>query len=238
MKNGKKIIIIEIIIVFFVFVFPSYLSQDIRVDPSLFSSFRFNITYIVSTLPQIAMLFLILYLGRGMEIGGKGKLREVAAEYGFTNFDISLVWKTGFVCIGTFAIAFAASMLSLLPAVRAVEYLKPVQWEFPGMRMLPLVFVTCISTGYREEMLFRSYFLTRFRHAEMAKLPALLLTALLFAAGHIYQGLPAFAATFCIGLFLGFVYLRFRNIHMIAVGHGLYNFFSLILFPFIVTFQI
>jgi uncharacterized protein len=238
MKNGKKIVIIEIIIVFFVFVFPSYLSQDITVDPALFSSFRFNITYIVSTLPQIAILLLILYLGSGMKTGGESKLQEVAEEYGFSNFDISLVWKTGFVCIGTFAIALAASLLSLLPAVRTLDYLQPVQWEFPGIRIMPLVFITCMSTGYREEMLFRSYFLTRFRHAEMGKLPALLLTAILFAAGHIYQGLPAVAATFCIGLFLGFVFLRFHNIHMIAVGHGLYNFFSLILFPFIVTFQI
>ena len=234
MKNRKKVIIIELSIVFLVLIFPSYLSQDLEVDPALFSSIRFNITYIATSLPHIGLLFLILYLGAGRET----RLQELSEDYGFIDFDLSLVWKTGFAFAGILAVVFLASLLSLLPLLQESEYFQTVQWQMTDTGLLPLVFITCLVTGYREEMLFRSYLLTRLDHAGLPKYPSILLTSLLFAGGHIYQGIPAFAATFFIGLFLGFVYLRFRNIHMIAIGHGLYNFFSLILYPFIVTFSI
>lgn len=234
MKNEKKLRIIEFFALFFVFIFPMYLSQDVSIDPSIFSNARFNITYIVTTLPQIGLIMYIMYIGRPKE----EDFARVMAGYGFTDFDKSLIWKTGIAFFGTFLLAFCVSFLALIPAIRSSEIFRTVPWELSNTRILPLIFLTCLTTGYREELLFRSYLITRFGEFGLPPVAAVVISSVVFAGGHIYQGLLAFFGTFCIGMFLGVLYLRFKNTHMIALGHGFYNFFSLILFPFISNFLI
>ncbi len=234
MKNDKKNRIIEFFIVFFAFIFPTYLSQDLGIDPLIFSNLRFNITYIVTTLPYIALLLYILYLGNKKAFS----LKQSIGPYGFIDIDSSIIWKVGIVFIGTLSLALVGSLAYLLPFVKSSELFQTVPWEISDVRILPVVLITCMATGYYEELLFRSYCITRFQDFGLPKLPAIVISAVLFAAGHIYQGLLAFFVTFSIGLFLGAMFVRFKNIHMLAIGHGLYNFFSLILFPFISNFLI
>lgn len=234
MKNRKKVTIIELIIVIFVFVLPSYLSQDLEIDPAVFSNLRFNITYIATMIPQIAVLLLIIYYRDGQNI----EFRELAGRFGFAEFDASILYKTAIAFAGTLILAFSVSLLNLIPALGSSEYFQPVPWTVNDNRLLPLILITCLTVGYREELIFRSYLITRFSELGLQKVPVVIVSAILFAGGHMYQGLTAFFGTFCIGLFLGALYLRFRNIHIIAIGHGIYNFFSLILYPIIVTFII
>ena len=97
--------------------------------------------------------------------------------------------------------------------------------EVVGTKSDPLSFfllaLVCLAIGYREELFFRSYLLSEF--ALFGKYKAVAASTALFAVGHIYQGGIAFLGTALIGVFLSFVFLRYRNVHTIAIGHGLYN---------------
>ena len=77
----------------------------------------------------------------------------------------------------------------------------------------------------------RSYYdlTTRMDFAGVPRNRSFLLVNLLFASGHLYQGLPGFAGTLVIGLYLTRLFYSRRNIHLIAITHGLYNFTVLML---------
>lgn len=216
------------------FFLPGYLSQGMEVDPGMFNSLRFNILYIVTGLPQIFLLLYIICLGKR----GDFSRGELLTRYGFVRPDISLLWKVAVVFAGIIVLALFASLVQYFPGQSNVERFQPVPWRIDNPAVLPLVFITSLVTGYREELFFRSYLITRFGDIGVKQVTAILLAALLFASGHLYQGISALLGTFSIGCFLGILYVRFRNIHMLAIGHALYNFFSLILLPSFSSFLI
>jgi membrane protease YdiL (CAAX protease family) len=102
-------------------------------------------------------------------------------------------------------------------------------WQFENLKLLPLVFISCLVTGYCEELFFRSYLYTSLRNAGTAAVTAVIITSVLFGAGHFYEGYYAFAATAAIGGFLSIMFIKTKSIHAIAIGHGLYNFSVLLI---------
>ncbi|HAK44438.1 MAG TPA: hypothetical protein DCO79_00735, partial [Spirochaeta sp.] len=104
-----------------------------------------------------------------------------------------------------------------------------IGWQFSNYKLLPLVFLSCMVTGYTEEIFFRSYLFKSLQNAGAGLLPAAIITSLLFGAGHIYEGYYAFAATAAIGAFLSFIFIKTKSIHTVAIGHGLYNFSVLLI---------
>lgn len=121
---------------------------------------------------------------------------------------------------------FALSRLSgILPAPLADH----VTWRLTNLPLLPLVLATCLLTGYSEELYFRAYLLTEFRRLGVAPALAVGASTLLFALGHLYEGLSGFLGTAAIGVVLSLFFLRRRDLHSIALAHGLYNFVTLLL---------
>ena len=96
-------------------------------------------------------------------------------------------------------------------------------WQFNNLSLIPLIFITCLATGYSEELFFRSYLLSEFNLPGNQK-QIIIGTSFIFAAGHVYQGLAGFLGTFAIGIFLASIFIRKRRLHSIAIAHGLYNF--------------
>jgi membrane protease YdiL (CAAX protease family) len=47
---------------------------------------------------------------------------------------------------------------------------------------------------------------------------------MLFSAGHLYAGWVGVGFSAIVGLYFAVVFLRLRNLHTIAIAHGLYNF--------------
>ena len=100
--------------------------------------------------------------------------------------------------------------------------------KFSNYPILPLVFLTCICTGYLEESFFRAYLLTKGEGWGIGRTTLIVLSNTLFALGHLYQGMAGFFLTFLIGLALSWLFLRTRNLHFIAWSHGYYNFLVLL----------
>ncbi len=209
----------EPIILFMVFFLPGFISQTQVVDGSIFNSAWFNLIYIITVIPQI---LLILYLiekkpAAKIPLYGIDKIKKIDLIYGLLYFAGIMIIIIGIGIISTIITDFGYGTYTELPL-----------WQFDNKGLIPLIFLTCMVTGYSEELFFRSYLLTEFR-LPGKEIYAVTGTSLLFALGHIYQGLPGFLGTFAIGIFLASIFVRKRRLHTIAIAHGLYNFTVLII---------
>jgi membrane protease YdiL (CAAX protease family) len=77
--------------------------------------------------------------------------------------------------------------------------------------------------AYLEETFFRFYLLTRRDELGLDAAPALALSVILFSVCHIYEGPWGFLNAVISSAFLGFIFLRFKALHGIAIAHGCYN---------------
>jgi hypothetical protein len=209
----------EPLLLFLLLFFPGYLMQSPgAVDPVLFNSFSFNILYILTAGPQ---LILVLYLMmRTPDISGK--------KFGLVRFKRIYPLKA---MVGTARILLVLIPLYIIYAILVSRGIIPelpgMTWSFTNKTMIPVVFVTCLVTGYLEESFFRSYLITWGEKRGIGKTGLVAGINVLFAAGHVYQGPLGFLATFLIGILLSFQFLRHRNLHLIAWSHGYYNFIVL-----------
>ncbi len=204
----------EPIILFMVFFLPGFLSQSQVVDGTVFNSVWFNLIYLITVIPQI---LLVLYLIEKKPV-------EKKYLYGITKIKhkdlfYSLLYFAGIMIIvlGTGMVSFIISSIG-----NNTNTVMPL-WQFDNKIIFPLIFITCMATGYSEELFFRAYLLSEFDSPGKEKY-IITGTSLIFALGHVYQGLAGFLGTFAIGIFLASIFIKKRKIHTIAIAHGLYNF--------------
>ncbi len=197
-----------------VFYLPGFLNQNRDFDGTMFNSLFFNLYYLETVIPQILLL---LYLV-------KRKKEVIFSLYGITSLSIRDIKRGIIYFLAVTAMALGIGIIFLfISNLTGYEISTLPEWEI-DTRMLPVIFFTCIATGYSEELFFRSYLLTEFISGKEDRIPVLIITSLLFASGHLYQGTGGFISTFGIGIFFSLVFLKERRVHSIAIAHSLYNF--------------
>ena len=80
-----------------------------------------------------------------------------------------------------------------------------------------------MATGYCEELFFRSYLMRRLAQAGLPRIWTAIASSLLFGSGHGYQGVVGLVSGSLLGLYFAWRWDRARNIHEIALGHGLFD---------------
>ncbi|MFP3041644.1 CPBP family intramembrane metalloprotease [Treponema primitia] len=85
--------------------------------------------------------------------------------------------------------------------------------------------LSCLSTGYLEESYFRFYLFTRFKQGGVSPVKAMIVSSILFALCHVYEGPLGALNALLAGLLLFFIFSRRRSLHGIAWAHGAYNIF-------------
>lgn len=123
----------------------------------------------------------------------------------------------GLLAVGL-GISFIAPVFSTIPPGPVIE---PPGGALPWLVMA----ASCIGTGYLEESYFRCYLLTRFAALPHAPVPGIIVSTLLFACCHIYEGLWGVLNALLAGLLLSLIFIRGGSLHGIAWAHGLYNIF-------------
>jgi CAAX protease family protein len=204
----------EAIILFMVFFLPGFLSQSQLMDGTVFNSLWFNMIYIISVIPQI---LLVLYLI-------EKKSADKIPLYGIGSIRLKDLTKALIYFPGIILIVLLTGLVSTV--ISNSSYITGTElplWHFDNKILIPVVFLTCIVTGYSEELFFRSYLITEF-NIPGKETYIVITTSLLFALGHVYQGLAGFLGTFAIGIFLASIFIKKRRLHSIALAHGFYNF--------------
>ncbi|WP_319477503.1 type II CAAX endopeptidase family protein [Marispirochaeta aestuarii] len=215
----KKSDILELILLFAAFFLPGYIFQNQEVDPLIFNSAGFHGMYLLQTLPMIALLLFLLFR----------KGHHWWVPYRLT----SIHWKDipfGILSgIAVWAALLPLLLISSLFLSGPTEDAVGIDWKLQNAAMLPLVLITSLTTGYWEELFFRSYLDGQLRKIGLSRAWAAVIGIVLFASGHLYQGSIPALGTALIGAVLLFIFRYRRSLHTVALGHGLYNFSVLLL---------
>ena len=213
LKNDRTARIWGPLILFCALFLPGYVYQNPQYATAVFTQPSLLVQNILLGLPQ-ALLILYVILTRGNET------RQSAGIIPFRTTDIAKI------AAGTVALFIITLPGALVSRGLSEEVFNTVTPDTAGPDVLLLFIPVCLVTAYREELFFRSYLLTELD--PFGKKTAVAVTSLLFAAGHIYQGAGAFAVTALIGVFLAWLFLRTRSIHIVGLSHATYNFLILI----------
>jgi hypothetical protein len=81
-----------------------------------------------------------------------------------------------------------------------------------------------LATGYREELFYRCYLVTRLAAMGVPASVAVIAAALVYAVGHAYEGPLAILLALAQGGAFGALLLRGASLHALALAHALYNF--------------
>lgn len=105
-------------------------------------------------------------------------------------------------------------------AIEREDRFAPLQGTLDYLLMIVMFTVN----AFYEELLFRSYLVTRLERLLQSKVKAVLLSTLVFTLYHVDYGLTdALAHVFLGGLIFGAVFLWVRRIWPFAIGHALHN---------------
>ncbi|MBN1411211.1 MAG: CPBP family intramembrane metalloprotease [Spirochaetales bacterium] len=210
------IYIVEIIVVMVLFLLPSFIpvSADGGWDVAFF------VVYFITAAPQIFLLWFYL----------KNREPESLPLFGLVKISFKDTLFGLLFMPGLLVIYFVIVMTVILFPPEVTQWFSEgYRWHVNHPELLPLIFVFCIVTGYREELLFRSFLYVRCTQLGIPVPLAILVNSLLFASLHIYEGPLGFVFAFAISLYLAHLFYRYRNIHIIGLSHALFNFTVLLL---------
>jgi membrane protease YdiL (CAAX protease family) len=83
--------------------------------------------------------------------------------------------------------------------------------------------LSCLGTGFLEESFFRFYLFNKLDNRFTGERARLLLSTVLFALCHIYEGPWGVLNAAMAGCFLSILFLKYRSLYGIAAAHGFYN---------------
>jgi len=205
--------LLELILFFFAFFLPGYISQTGFPTNGAVGTSAMLQSMLVGV-PQFLLMAYVASLSR-----------ETSLEsWGFSPFRGSDALRVVLVLLGCFAI-FAPLMLlmTVLPSNVAKYLSSGFRWRLAGMSQIPLAVAFGLVAGYREEFFFRAYMLRRLEQFGFPMGLSVVVSTLLFSAGHVYQGPLGLATAVGLGILFATVYLKRRSLHVIALSHGLYN---------------
>jgi membrane protease YdiL (CAAX protease family) len=130
--------------------------------------------------------------------------------------------------------AYAANIVAALPLAVLAVLLKLIDKEMlarkevatglveTGLSLPVFAAAMVLVTGF-EELTFRGFLVPRLRVLLGHWTAAVLLSAILFGLGHVYQGTLAIAQTAVLGIYFGFVFLHRGRLPSVMLAHALFN---------------
>lgn len=223
---NRRLIIIEMVLIFCTFFLTGYLAQG-QSPTARFSDFSsVALSYLIAGIPQVLLMVFIITVYSG----------SPPSEFGLGSLSAHDIIRTLLSYLGVFAVLIPLGAVLFLLPDRARSILSGgYRWGLRSASQLPLALALSLLAGYREELFFRSYLITRMEQLGSPAVLSVAVTSLLFCLGHLYEGLAGLIVTAVLGAYLAIVFIKVRNLHVVAVAHGLYNFtifcISLLAYP-------
>ncbi|MDR2618568.1 MAG: CPBP family intramembrane metalloprotease [Treponema sp.] len=223
-KEKTAFTLLEPLILYFVLFFPASAAQGsaeagVLAGSIPFSSIRELSRTFSYTIPSLALIWYLVLEKKSLGLEGKRR------KPGFRDIYPFVLGFPALILIGL-GISFLISLFSAFPA--------PLRIEAPGEASGWVIMAfSCIGTGYLEESYFRFYFLEKLEETGTCLWVRVLLSVLLFAFCHIYEGPWGVLNAALAGCVLAFLYEKFRSLHGIAWAHGAYNAFVYVIARFL-----
>ncbi len=124
----------------------------------------------------------------------------------------------GAVLLG--AAALGLSSVFRTPASGAAS---PFSRAPAGTAEVSATVVFLVIAAAAEETFFRAYLIPRLRLLSRSTVAAVIVSAVSFSLGHIYQGTTGTVYAVIAGIILGALWVRFHGLPMVISAHALYN---------------
>ena len=213
--------LLETVLLFASFYLPGMLFHSRGLQEAIESPGSYLAGAVLAALPQLLLLLYVLWLREQAEAPAGG---SPWSRFGLPRLRVGDILQGAVLFAAAVGLLLGLNLLvSLLPAGRGGLFENGFRFRLGDWRLIPLALVFAVVTGYREELFFRGYLITRFTEMGIPATAAAGVGALLFALGHTYQGSGGFAAALILGVLFGLLFVRRRNLHRLAVAHALYN---------------
>ncbi len=206
--------IIELAILFSVFFLPGYVFQSTAASETSAQFSAMMITYFIIALPQVMLILYLIWVQKSPSL----------EDFGIVKPSNKMLYALPVFLCSFAVIAPLLLLLSFFPEDIKEQITSQAPWRIQSPGQIPLVALFCLTVGYREELFFRSYLLTRFSELKLNRHLAALISSIIFGGAHLYQNLFGFLVTFVLGLFFCYVFYEWKNVHIIALAHAAYNF--------------
>ncbi len=207
--------------VFLLLVLPSIAFSFFAVQQG---SLSFNLTATATILRDLVLVALIIYFFRCRQeplprLGWRWRHLPREILLGAVQF-IPMDFAAGFIDRGLIHVGFSAP--ATLPA--ALQARGSVFESLLGFGLVAVV-------AFTEETIFRGYLLLRFRQLTSSQTLAVLLTTVIFAFGHGYEGSAGVGTVGFLGLVFALVYLWRGSLVAPMTMHFLMDFLGIVLAP-------
>jgi membrane protease YdiL (CAAX protease family)/predicted RNA-binding Zn-ribbon protein involved in translation (DUF1610 family) len=131
--------------------------------------------------------------------------------------------------IGVTTVVAYRFVLSLLPPSMpgSAAILHTLHGELPqGLAAYVLILVTCLAGAFGEELVMRGYLIARLERLLGSTWRAVLITSVLFASYHLYQGVSPAVGHVATGLVYAVSFCLFRRLWPLCIAHALTNFMT------------
>ena len=193
------------------------LAQTASVDPSAFTQVAYHVQLLAISIPQILLVAWLPEASTPGFAGRMGWIRPSRTDVVPTVVGFIAAWVAGI------AVSIVATAIAGPDA-----FVGGVDWVFDRYELTPLVLVSTLAIGYREEIFYRAYLANRAQDLGVEPRALLYAAVLVFGLGHLYQGVAGFLISAVIGAVFVELYLRYRSLHGIAIAHALFNFVTLL----------
>ena len=203
--------VLEAALLLAVFYLPTYLPFVSTLSSMDMALFPYHLALLALDIPRAFLVLYIIAAGDGLHAFGLGRIAPRDA--------IKALFAASGALVIMLGAAYAVSAAGLSNPLMAAAKGKPRA----DAALAPLVLASCLTVGYCEELFFRSYLMRRLGQAGLSPLWAALASSLVFGAGHGNQGIVGVVSGTLLGLFFAWRWQAGRDIHEVAVGHGLYD---------------
>jgi membrane protease YdiL (CAAX protease family) len=211
MKQSRAVF--ELLLFFVAFFLPGYIAQASG-GPVGAAGTSLLLQSVVTGLPQ----FLLMAYVAG--VTGPAS----SPRWGFVPLGRHDILRVAFLVAACFlVIAPIGAVTMLLPLRWSSLLVSGYRWGLQSFWQIPVALLFGLTAGYREEFFFRSYLLGRLEEMSVPLPYAIAMSVALFCLGHLYEGALGLVVAAALGTMLSLAYVRTRNIHVVAIAHGLYN---------------
>jgi uncharacterized protein len=201
--------LLEAIIVFFAFYLASFIFAGAPSKP--LSGPAYHVAVLAANLPRALLVLYIMAVGDGLRLFDIANLKR---------FDAA----RGLLCaIGALAVVIVPGLLFYAIGMQNPFLAQAGAGARAGAALLPLILASSLATGYCEELFFRAYLMRRLGQGGLPVAWTAIASSLLFGGGHGYQGIIGLVSGSLLGLFFAWRWHEGKNIHEIAIGHGLFD---------------
>jgi membrane protease YdiL (CAAX protease family) len=201
---------IEPLILYLVLFLPGAIPRAPPPDSIIFSASGEFLRIIIYNIPSLGLIWYLLLRLKNFRKWGIGLPRKKDAA-------ALLVTFPALILIGL-TISAIVPFFAEIPGGARIEPPETVSgWVI-------LVF-SCLTTGYLEESFFRFYLHRKFEEYGVPAGRTVVISTLLFAICHIYEGPWGCLNAVLAGFLFSLVFIHFRSLHGIALAHGMFNIF-------------